>query len=268
MKKILFLLIIGISYANLFAGVGYRDYYVASPFKTSFLKDGQMFDFALGLNSFYTRINPNIDFQTSYCLTDRYDVFLNFFTKESNLNLNSENKKFNSSTIETKNFIELGLGAYKYSENYFSSEFFMSMGYGHQKDIYLLEDNSYAGAQLGYLKLSIGVSYGASLKNIEIGGSSRLSNAYFNRIKMISTEHLNPFSNKIAPLESIEDLHYLSKQRNNLFLDQGFAIRFGLQNVKLQLQLGYTLKLTQNDLSINNGRSAIGLAFNIDKKKS
>ena len=63
--------------------------------------------------------------------------------------------------------------------------------------------------------------------------------------------------------DEVNQVKYLEDNKSNLLIEPALTIRGGLEKVKLQLQYGYSLNLSNSDFTQDKGYLTLGLNFNL-----
>ena len=152
------------------------------------------------------------------------------------------------------NFIELGLGYYKPIASNFVFETYAIVGMGsfenHMPSTiadYPLTKGDISGTILRY---GIQPNFGFKSKYFSAAVSSRIVNLTYSDIK------------GDLMFENVNQPAYLKSNASNLLIEPAFTLKGGFEKLKLQLQIGYSLNLTNENFRQDNTFFTAGLNFN------
>lgn len=63
--------------------------------------------------------------------------------------------------------------------------------------------------------------------------------------------------------ENVNQVNYLNDNKSNFIIEPALILRGGFEQIKLQLQLGYSLNVTESDFKQDKAFGTIGLNFNL-----
>lgn len=150
------------------------------------------------------------------------------------------------------NFIEFGGGYYKPLSDNFVFETYGLIGFGSMENHFPSTGGTNTGKDISANILRIGVqpSIGYKSKNFSAAFSTRLANLSYGKID----------GDLIYDGENQVD--YLTDNKSNILLEPAITIRGGLEKLKLQVQYGYSLNLSNSDFKQDKTLLTVGLNFN------
>lgn len=63
--------------------------------------------------------------------------------------------------------------------------------------------------------------------------------------------------------DGVNQVNYLKENNSNFIIEPALTIRGGLEKIKLQLQYGYSMNLSNSTFTQDKGYLTIGLNFNL-----
>ncbi|HMP31397.1 MAG TPA: hypothetical protein PKD85_17475 [Saprospiraceae bacterium] len=180
-----------------------------------------------------------INLQAAYALTNNIGAMVNYMN--TNQIVESDGVKRDGSG----NLLEAGLGYFKNTKDNFRMEVFAGYGQGSVNITKTNADtrNFSTNANRLFLQPSIGYAH----TNFEVFFSTRLANVNFNSINTTYT-----------PQDLEADSFVKIDEQAWLFLEPAVTLRAGIRNVKLQLQVGRSIKLKSDKLGYDSGLVNIG----------
>lgn len=151
-------------------------------------------------------------------------------------------------------FIELGGGYFKPITEKWIFETYGLLGFGsfenHLPSTKVNNPQTTGDISANILRLGIQPNFGYKSKHFSAAISSRIVNLSYNNIN----------GNLIFDNES--QTKYLENNKSNFLIEPALTIKGGLEKLKLQLQYGYSLNLTNNDFKQDKSFLTIGLNMN------
>lgn len=186
-----------------------------------------------------------VELQGAYGITDAFAVQANggWFVprKEDNGNGGSGN------------FFELGAGYYTPVMDHFIFETYGLIGFGSMKNNFpsTQESNPESRGDISANAFRIGIqpNFGYKSKHFEVALSSRIVNLMYNNIK----------GDLIFGGEN--QIEYLEENKSNFLIEPAITLRGGLENIKLQLQYGYSFNLSNKDFRQDNSLFTLGISY-------
>lgn len=197
-------------------------------------------------------ITKGCDFQGALAATDHLGVMFNYSYYNGRKSLYDETRLSDSKS----NMIEFGLGYFTPVTEFWVFETYG--GYGsanvrteHDGDIRKMSSKVHSWS------LFVQPSFGMHKKNVEIAYSTRLRMMDFNSVELSSSNGNSDLS-----------LEYLKNLPLTWLVEPAFTFRAGGDNVKFQMQVGFTVPLSNSDhLEIDPFNLNLGLIFCIKGKK-
>lgn len=153
------------------------------------------------------------------------------------------------------NFVELGGGYYKPFKNNLVLETFGVLGFGSMENRFPSTVDANPGTKgdisANIFRYGLQANFGYKTKYFEAAVSARILNLLYNNIK---GDLIYGGENQVA---------YLKDNKSNFLFEPALTLRGGLEKVKLQLQLGGSLNLTNDDFFQENSFITFGINFNI-----
>jgi len=151
-------------------------------------------------------------------------------------------------------FLEIGGGYFKPMHNNFVFETYAIIGLGSFENHLPSTTNSNPQTKgdisANILRIGIQPNFGYKTKHFSAAISSRLVNLTYNKIK------------GDLIFEDVNQLAYLKENSSNFLLEPALTLRGGFEKIKVQLQYGYSLNLSNTDFRQDNKYLTIGLNFN------
>lgn len=189
-----------------------------------------------------------VEFQGAYALTNDIAVMANggLFMPSDLDNDNGGSGKFG----------EIGLGYYTKLENNIIFETYGLIGIGSVENHLpgSLEENSTLSGDIraDLIRVSIQPNIGYKFDMFSIALSSR-----FSMLNYTSVDGDLVFDGE-------NQVDYLNANSSNFLIEPALTLRGGLEKIKLQLQVGYSLNASNTDFKQDKGFITFGLNFNFD----
>lgn len=187
-----------------------------------------------------------IEFQGAYGVTEGFAVKANgaLFIPSDLDNGNGGSAKF----------IEFGGGYFKPIADNFVLEVYGIFGIGNLENHFpaSISENPHTNGDISanIFRYGIQPNFGYKSKYFSVAISSRIVNLNYSNIK----------GNLI--FEEADQIIYLNNNSSNFLLEPAITVKGGFEKVKLQLQYGYSLNLSNNAFRQDNSFLTIGLNFN------
>lgn len=153
------------------------------------------------------------------------------------------------------NFIEVGGGYYKEVMPNWVFETYALVGFGSFKNYLPSTTVDYPSTKgdlsANIFRVGVQPNFGYKTKNFSAMVSSRFVNLSYNNVK----------GDLIFGGES--QLDYLKNNSSNFLIEPAITLRGGLENIKLQLQYGYSFNVSHTDFRQDKNFLTLGLNFNI-----
>jgi hypothetical protein len=153
------------------------------------------------------------------------------------------------------NFVELGAGYYKPFENKLVLETFGVLGFGSMENRFPSTVAANPGTKgdisANMFRYGVQANFGYKTKYFEAAVSARFFNLLYNNIK---GDLIYNGENQVV---------YLKDNKSNFLFEPALTLRGGLEKVKLQLQVGGSLNLTNDDFFQENSFITFGINLNI-----
>ena len=208
-----------------------------------------------GENSFSTEV------QAAYSFPSNIGIMTNFMTARGGTHETDRN-------WARGNYIEAAVGYYKPVQEYFVFEIFGGYGGGSQKhnyvnssfDIYSFTTTRHHSgtSELSSNKLFIQPSAGMTFKAFDIAFSTRINRLNFNRTINRIDPQLNKYEHDIVDA--------IDQKRTYIFLEPALTLRAGWENIKFQLQAGFSGNSNDPEVQFENYHITLGLAFTLAER--
>ncbi len=189
-----------------------------------------------------------VEFQGAYALTDGLGIMANgglFIPKD-----------YDNGNGGSGNFGEIGLGYYAPLENNMIFETYGLLGMGSVENHLpgSLEENSTLSGDIRADVIRVGIqpNIGYKFDMFSVALSSRFSMLNYSGIE----------GDLVFDRENQVD--YLNANSSNFLIEPAITMRAGLEKIKLQLQVGYSLNASNPDFRQDKGFITFGLNFNFD----
>ncbi len=153
------------------------------------------------------------------------------------------------------NFIEVGGGYYKEVMPNWVFETYALVGFGSFKNYLPSTTVDYPSTKgdlsANIFRVGVQPNFGYKTKNFSAMVSSRFVNLSYNNVK----------GDLIFGGES--QLDYLKNNSSNFLIEPAITLRGGLENIKLQLQYGYSFNVSHTDFRQDKNFLTLGLNFKI-----
>lgn len=152
-------------------------------------------------------------------------------------------------------FVELGAGYFKPVAQNWVFETYGILGFGsvenHLPSTKDANPQTSGDISANIVRIGIQPNFGYKSKHFSAAISSRLVNLSYSNIK------------GDLIYEGEQQTAYLDKNSSNFLLEPALTIRGGLERIKLQMQLGYSLNLSNNDFRQDDSFLTLGLNFRL-----
>lgn len=153
-------------------------------------------------------------------------------------------------------FIEFGGGYFKSISEHLIFETYGIFGFGSFENHLPSTRNDYpqtnGDISANILRIGIQPNFGYKSKYFSAAVSSRIVNLSYYKIK------------GDLIFQDIYQTNYLKKNSSNFLVEPALTIRGGFEKLKLQLQYGYSLNLSNSDFRQDNSFLTVGLNFNFN----
>lgn len=153
-------------------------------------------------------------------------------------------------------FIEVGGGYFKETSPNWVFETYGIVGVGSFENHLPSTTNDHPQTEgdisAGIFRVGVQPNFGYKSKNFSAAVSSRFVNLSYNKIK----------GDLIYDGKSQTD--YLKNHSSNFLVEPALTVRGGFENMKLQLQYGYSLNLSTNDFRQDHAFLTVGLNFDFN----
>lgn len=148
-------------------------------------------------------------------------------------------------------FVGAGIGYHNSIGNNMIFETYGLIGFGSVENDFSLNPTTLRGGSLdaNIVRFGIQPNIGYKSKNLEIAGSARILNLLYNNVE----------GNLI--FEGEDQIAFLEENNSNFLVEPALTIRGGLEKIKLQFQIGYSLNLSESDFRQDNAFANLGLNF-------
>ncbi len=187
-----------------------------------------------------------LDAQYAYALTDNVGLMANLSFYNS------------SGSIRGKGYLyELGSGYFMPIKDldYLIFEAYGLIGFGDMELKFLTEEHANGLFNSNILRLGIQPSFGFKHKYFSAAITARL--VYLNHFKIRGE---NPVFYDLNLIDHVQ------ANNNNFLFEPALTLRAGLENIKLQVQLGAALFMKKSDLYIYESSGSIGVHFYFNRK--
>jgi hypothetical protein len=151
-------------------------------------------------------------------------------------------------------FLELGAGYFKPVQKNFVFETYGIFGFGNMENHMpsTVTGNSGAKGDISANLFRVGIqpNFGFKSKYFSAAISSRIVNLTYNNIE------------GDLFFDGVNQADYLEGNKSNFLLEPALTLRGGLEKVKLQMQFGYSLNLSNSEFRQDNSFLTFGLNFN------
>lgn len=152
-------------------------------------------------------------------------------------------------------YFEGGIGFFKPIQEHWVFETYGIFGIGSMENHFPSSKDNYplttGDISADVMRYGIQPNFGFESKYFSAAVSARFVNLTYNNIK----------GNLI--FENEQQVDYLKDNSSNFLIEPAFTIRFGLENVKLQLQYGYSINTTNDNFRQDESTLSIGLNVNL-----
>jgi len=187
-----------------------------------------------------------VEFQGAYGVTDAFAIQVN-----GGLFIPSD---LDNGDGGSGKFIEFGGGYYTPVANYFVFETYGLIGFGgvenHFPSTSGANPSSQGDVSANIFRFGIQPGFGYKSKYFSAAVSTRLVNLMYNNIE----------GDLIFDGEN--QIDYLENNKSNFLLEPALTLRGGMEKLKLQLQIGYSLNLSNTDFRQDKTMLTLGLNFN------
>jgi hypothetical protein len=186
-----------------------------------------------------------VEFQGAYGLTKGFAISANggFFIPSDLNNGNGGSGKF----------IEFGGGYFKPINNSFVFETYGIIGFGsmenHMPSTVLIYPQTKGNISANVIRYGIQPNFGYKSKHFSAAISSRIVNLNYSNIK------------GDLIFDGINQIGYLKNNRSNFLIEPALTVKAGFEKVKLQIQYGYSLNLSNSSFKQDNSFLTLGLNF-------
>ncbi len=190
------------------------------------------------------------EFQGAYGVTDKIAVMANFgFFFPPDLD---------NGNGGSGNFLELGGGYYKALSEKIRFETYGIVGFGsienHLPSTVSANPGTKGDISAKALRFGFQPNIGYVSRYFTVAASSRFVSLNYNDIQ------------GDLIFDGVNQIGYLRSNKSNFLVEPALTIRGGLENIKLQLQFGYSANLTNSNFRQDNAWGTVGLNFNLNKK--
>lgn len=151
-------------------------------------------------------------------------------------------------------FIEFGGGYFKPINENFVFETYGIIGFGNMENHFpsTISDNPQTNGEISanIFRYGIQPNFGYKSKYFSAAISSRIVSLNYSNIK------------GALIFEETNQINYLKDHNSHILLEPAITIKGGFEKIKLQLQYGYSLNLSNNDFRQDNSFLTVGLNFN------
>lgn len=187
-----------------------------------------------------------IEFQGAYGVTKSFAIKAN-----GGLFIPSD---LNNGNGGSGKFIEFGGGYFKPINDKFVFETYAIIGFGnvenHMPSTTSNNPQTKGDISANIIRYGIQPNFGYKSKHFSAAISSRIVNLNYSKIK------------GDLIFEGTNQINYLKGNNSNFLLEPAITVRGGFEKVKLQLQYGYSMNLSNNNFRQNNSFLTLGLNFN------
>ena len=187
-----------------------------------------------------------VEFQGAYGVTDAFALQVN-----GGLFIPSD---LDNGDGGSGNFFEVGGGYYRPVADDFIFEAYGLVGFGsvenHFPSIFAGNPSLGRDVSANILRFGIQPNFGYKSKYFSAAVSTRLVNLMYNNIK------------GELVFDGENQMEYLESNKSNFLFEPALTLRGGFEKLKLQLQLGYSLNLSNTDFRQDKTSLTLGLNFN------
>ncbi len=188
-----------------------------------------------------------LEFQGAYGVTENIAVQLNAGLFKP--------AKLSNGNTGSGNLVEIGAGYFKPLENNFVFETYAILGFGSMKNDLpsAITTNPPTTGKISANISRIGIqpNFGYKTKNFSAAISSRFVNINYNKIE----------GDLIFGSE--DQVAYLKRNSSNFLIEPALTLRGGFENIKLQLQYGYSLNVSNSTFRQDKSYATLGVSFNL-----
>ena len=186
--------------------------------------------------------NPNqVEFQGAYGVTDAFAIQVN-----GGLFIPSD---LDNGDGGSGKFFEVGGGYYRPVADNFVFETYGLIGFGNVENHFPSRSEG-RDISANILRFGIQPNFGYKSKYFSAAVSTRLVNLMYNSI---DGDLIFDGENQMA---------YLESNKSNFLFEPALTLRGGFEKLKLQLQFGYSLNLSNSDFRQDKSAMTVGLNFN------
>lgn len=147
-------------------------------------------------------------------------------------------------------FLEFGAGYFKPLDNNFVFETYGIIGVGTVENHFPSTSSGKGDISANILRLGIQPNFGYKTKHFSAAVSSRFVNLTYNKIE------------GDLVYDNVNQSDYLKNNSSNFLIEPALTLRGGFENLKLQVQYGYSFNLSNSDFRQDNQYLTVGLNFN------
>lgn len=151
-------------------------------------------------------------------------------------------------------FVEAGAGYFTPINDHFIFETYGLFGVGSMENHMPSTLEAFPGTtgkiSAGVIRYGIQPNFGFYSKYFVVAVSSRIIGLNYSNVK------------GSLMYDNVDQVGYLSDNNSHFLLEPALTIRGGLEKIKLQLQVGGSFNLTDNDFEQDNSFMSVGLNFN------
>lgn len=186
-----------------------------------------------------------VEFQGAYGVSDGFSMIVNggLFIPSDLDNGNGGSGKF----------IEIGGGYFTLVANQFVFETYGLLGFGtfenHLPSTVADHPETKGDLSANIFRVGVQPNFGFKSKYFSAALSSRFVNLNYNGVE------------GDLIYEDVDQVNYLKENNSNFLIEPAFTIKGGFEKVKLQIQYGYSLNLTNSDFRQDESMLTVGLNF-------
>jgi hypothetical protein len=184
-------------------------------------------------------VGNGVNVQGAYALTDNIGAMVNY------MNITQIVETDNVKRDGSGNLLEAGIGYFKNTDDNVRMEIFAGFGQGSVN--IAKTDNGTRNFSTNANRLFIQPSIGYASKNFEAFLSARVANVNFSNVNTTYT----PGDLDADDFSNITEMGWF-------FLEPALTLRAGIKNIKLQLQIGRSIKMNSQELGHDSGLLNLG----------